>query len=586
MTPIQTPLSFVQRSSVKRLLVRGPNWIGDAVMSEPALAELRGLFPKAEISLLVKPPIAELFSGHPSVDRLFVYESRDRHAGLMGKWRLASSLKRVGFDLAILFQNAFEAAFLAFLAGIPKRYGYATDGRQLLLSDPIPRPDHPRKMHRTIHQADYYFNLLQSLGSSSRVTSPTLYLAPADEHQAAQLLRESGVGESDILIGVNPGSMYGGAKRWLPERFAQTADRLLQQMRKERPAHVVIVGARGEEPVAQAIADGMRVKPIVLSGRTTIRELMGVIKRCAVFITNDTGPMHIAAAYNVPVVAVFGPTDHRETAPLGDRQAIVRHPVECSPCFLRECPIDHRCMSRIAVDDVYDAAVRQLQVGKFESSKSQEPNFRTLELSDLKTPLRGVTIFLDRDGTLNVEHGYVTAPEQLELHPGAAVAVARLNEAGGRVVVITNQSAVGRGLLTEAGLDAIHTRLKELLRTAGARLDAVYVCPHHPEEGCGCRKPQPGLIMRAVAELGVDLTASYVVGDRRRDVDLGRTVGSRTVLVLTGPQSAEELRAMKRDGYAADHVAESVREAANWILEDVTHRQAGRPQRSSAADLS
>jgi heptosyltransferase-2 len=558
---------------VRRLLVRGPNWIGDAVMSEPALAELRRLFPKTEISLLVKPHIAALFGGHPAVDRLVVYEDRTRHAGIIGKWVLASSLRRVGFDLAILFQNAFEAALLAFLGGIPRRYGYATDGRSVLLTDPIPRPDSQRLLCHKLHQVDYYFELLRSLGSGKRLGSPKLYLSPAEDEQAQQLLHRHGVNPSDLVIGLNPGSTYGGAKRWLPERFAETADRLLERVRtRSRHAHIVIVGGKGEEQLGHEIAERMRVQPIVLSGQTTIRELMGIIKRCALFLTNDTGPMHIAAAFEVPIVGIFGPTDDQETGPVGDLKTLVRRQVECSPCFLRECPIDHRCMTRITVEDVFDAAVRQLPVGTFQGSTYQDPNMTTLRLSDVETPLRGVTVFFDRDGTLNVERGYVTAAEQLELHPGAAEAIARLNQSGARVVLITNQSAIGRGLVTDSRLEEIHAQLQVLLNTAGGKLDGIYVCPHHPDDHCECRKPATGLVKRAVADLGLDLTASYMVGDQKRDVDLARAAGSRSVLVLTGPTSLEALNAIRAEGYAPDHVAHTLLEAVNWILDDVKAR--------------
>jgi heptosyltransferase-2 len=560
-------------SGVRRLLVRGPNWIGDAVMSEPALAELRRLFPKAEISLLVKPHIAALFSGHPAVDRLVVYEDLARHAGIIGKWVLASSLRRAGFDLAVLFQNAFEAALLAFLAGIPRRYGYGTDGRSLLLTDPIPRPNSQCLLRHKIHQVDYYFELLRQLGSGRRLGAPKLYVSSGEEEQAQQVLHMQGVETSDLVIGVNPGSTYGGAKRWLPERFAETADRLLDRVRNlSSRVHIVIVGGKGEERLGHEIAERMRVKPIVLSGQTTIRELMGIIKRCALFLTNDTGPMHIAAAFEVPTVGMFGPTDDQETGPVGELKTLVRHQVECSPCFLRECPIDHRCMTRITVEEVVEAAISQLQVGKFESSKYPDPNFKTLGLSNLKTPLSGVTVFLDRDGTLNVERGYVTVPEQLELHAGAAQAIARLNQVGARVVLITNQSAIGRGLVTVGALEAIHAQLHVLLSAAGAKLDGVYVCPHHPDDHCECRKPATGLVKRAVADLGLDLTISYMVGDQKRDVDLARAIGARSVLVLTGPTSLEGLNAIKAEGYGPDHVARTLPEAVNWILEAVKAR--------------
>lgn len=551
-------------NSIGRLLVRGPNWIGDAVMSEPALAALRGLFPGAEVTLLVKPAIASLFQGHPGIDRILAYEDRGRHAGLGGKWALAGELRRQQFDVAILFQNAFEAALLAFLAGIPRRHGYATDGRSLLLSDPIALPE------REIvgHQVEYYLNLLKPLGAGSQVAQPRLFLSHQEERDMGKKLAEAGLSESEVIVGVNPGSTYGGAKRWLPERFAETADRLA----RDRGGRVVIVGARGEEALGHAIAHKMAVKPLVLSGQTSIRELMAVIKRCKLFLTNDTGPMHIAAAFGVPVVALFGPTDHRNTSPCGHRHTIVRHPVDCSPCLLRECPIDHRCMTRIMVDEVYQAAVQQLKAIKSESQKSASLDLKTFGHSDFATLLKGVTVFLDRDGTLNRDSGYVKTMEAMELLPGSVEAVARLNRAGARVVVITNQSGIARGLFTTATLEAIHGRLRTLLQAGGASLDGIYYCPHHPDDGCACRKPQRALVDRAVADLGLDLSLAYVVGDQKRDVELAMMIGARSVLVTTGPTGLQVLANLEVEGLSPDHAAAGVLEAVEWVLQDVQRR--------------
>jgi lipopolysaccharide heptosyltransferase II len=552
------------------LLVRGPNWIGDAVISEPALAALRELFPTAEITLLVKPAIAELMRGHPALQRILVYEDPGRHVGITGKWTLAGTLRRLRFDLAILFQNAFEAALVTFLAGIPRRYGYATDGRRFLLSDPIAVPERMK----IGHQIQYYLDMLRPLGSERPAGSPRLFLSHEEEQAMDQRLAEAGVHESDLLLGLNPGSTYGSAKRWLPERFAETADRLSQEqgMQSGRRVRVVIVGARGEEALGRAIADRMQVKPIQLSGRTTMRELMAVIKRCDLFLTNDTGPMHLAASFGVPVVALFGPTDSRTTSPFGSRHTIVRHPVECAPCLLRECPIDHRCMTRISVDEVYGAAVKQLVV-KVESRQSKSPALKAFQPSDLMTPLKGVTVFLDRDGTMNRDPGYVKTPEELELFPGVVEAVARLNWAGARVVTITNQSGIARGLLTASTLEQIHDRLRALLKAGGACLDGIYVCPHAPDEGCGCRKPGTALVERAVADLGLDLSGAYVVGDQKRDMELALRIGAKSLLVTTGPTSLQALADLQSEGRQPDYVAPGLVEAVEWIIEDVKARQ-------------
>ena len=560
----------MRRESIHRLVVRAPNWIGDAVMCEPALRGLRSLFPQAEVTLLAKAAVAELFIGYPGVDRIVVYNDRDVHAGLAGKWTLAGTLRRHQFDLAVLFQNAFEAAFLTWLAGIARRYGYATDGRVFFLTDPVAVPDRAT----LIHQVGYYWNLLKPLGLAGEPSAPALVISAGEERTMESKLASAGIGPADVVIGVNPGSTYGSAKRWLPERFAEAARRLMDRVRKDegKEAAVMILGAKGEESLGKSIAALVETRSVVLSGATTIRELMAATKRCRLLLTNDTGPMHIAAAFGVPVVAVFGPTDWRTTSPYGQEQSIVREPVDCAPCFLRECPIDHRCMTRVPVERVYDTAMKQLD-RQGARGKGQGGGGEPLASGlSPRVPLAGYTIFLDRDGTLNPDPGYIRSSDQFELFPGVAQALSRLKQAGARLIVVTNQSGVARGFFSAGDLDGIHAKLRYLLGEAGVSLDAIYVCPHHPDDGCGCRKPDRGLIDRAVDEQRIDLTRSYLIGDHARDIELAKRVGSRSILVTTGAVLPEQVEGLKASGPVPDGVASSLAEAVDWLLIDARSR--------------
>jgi heptosyltransferase II len=565
----------VNKDAIKRILVRGPNWLGDAVMSEPALRGLQKLFPDAQISLLVKPGVADLFKDHPALTHVLTYESNGRHTGLSGKWVLAGELRRKGFDLAILFQNAFEAAFLTFLASVPRRYGYTTDGRSLLLSDPVAPPD-PRTL---VHQVHYYWDLLKPLGLTGVPTAPELVVFPAEEQAMAGRFAQGGLTASDVVVGINPGSTYGGAKRWLPDRFAEVAERLCRTVRESRDQQVsvVIFGAKGEERLGQEIAARLSSRSLVLSGSTTIRELMAAVKRCAMLLSNDTGPMHIAAAFQVPVVAIFGPTDWRTTSPFGGAHAVVRQPVDCAPCLLRECPIDHRCMTGVSVAQVYEAAAKQLGVrGKGLGESPFSPHASRL------TPhgaLEGVTVFLDRDGTLNYDPGYLKIAADLKLLPGVASALARLKQAGARLVVVTNQSGVGRGMITLKDLEAIHARLQGLLEQEQAALDAIYFCPHHPNDGCHCRKPNAGMVERAVSELQLDLRRSYMIGDHARDVQLAQRVGAKAILITSGSVDQQALDRLQAEQVMPDTVAKSMAEAVDWILADAAKSAKGRDER-------
>jgi heptosyltransferase-2 len=388
---------------------------------------------------------------------------------------------------------------------------------------------------------------------------------------------QGGLTTTDVVVGINPGSTYGGAKRWLPERFAEVTERLCRTIceSREQQVSVVIFGAKGEERLGHEIAARLPSRSLVLSGATTIRELMAAVKRCAMLLTNDTGPMHIASAFQVPVVAIFGPTDWRTTSPFGSAHAIVRQPVDCAPCLLRECPIDHRCMTRVSVDQVYEAATKQV-AGLSGSSRlsgssglTQTNQTNQINQTDQRNILDGVTVFLDRDGTLNYDPGYLKVAAELKLLAGVGPALARLKGAGAKLVVVTNQSGVGRGIVSLKDLEAIHARLQGLLEQEDAALDAIYFCPHHPDDGCRCRKPNVGMVERAVSELQLDLRRSYLIGDHARDIQLAHRVGAKAILLTPALVDAQSLDRLKVEQAMPDTVAKSMTEAVDWILKDV-----------------
>jgi len=323
-------------------MVRMPNWIGDAVMATPALAAIRRTFPRAQLTVVANPLVAELFVAHPDCDRVIRFDERSGHHGVGGLWQFCLNLRRERFELAVLLQNAFEAAVMAVLAGMPRRAGYRTDGRGLLLTDGVPAVD---KKHG-LHHVDYYLAMLRALGIDSDDRRLRLTLTPAEQQWVVAAL---GAGE---WVAINPGASYGAAKRWLPERFAAVADALAA----DYGFRVVLTGGPGEAEVGADIAQAMRSEVRNLIGATTVRQLMAVLARCRLVVTNDSGPMHIAAAFGVPIVAVFGPTDHTTTSPLAGNCRIVRSPVDCAPCLLRECPTDHRCMTRVTAEEVLAAA--------------------------------------------------------------------------------------------------------------------------------------------------------------------------------------------------------------------------------------
>jgi heptosyltransferase-2 len=354
---------------VRRLLIRGTNWVGDSILSLPALKQVRVEFPQARITLLVLPWVAGIYEGCSAIDDVWPYDRQGLYRGLRGKLRLIQELRQKQFDAALLFQNAFEAAVLTRLAGIPVRAGYDRDGRGWLLSHKVGVDPHVSKLHQTFYYLDFLDQLLGRpravQGLEPKPTSQfvaeampdiSLTVSPEREHAAQTRLRSQGVDFNRTLVGVNPGAFYGSAKRWLSERYAAVLDRLMD----ERKASVVIFGSPNEVAIATAIQSEMRNRPVVLSGQTDLAELIAMIACCDLFLTNDSGPMHLAAALRVPTLAIFGSTDEIATGPMSPAAVVLNKRVECSPCLLRKCPIDHRCMTRITAEEVTQEALRMI----------------------------------------------------------------------------------------------------------------------------------------------------------------------------------------------------------------------------------
>jgi heptosyltransferase-2 len=337
---------------VEKLLVRAVNWVGDAVMTTPAIGAIRESFPQAEITVLANPLVSQLFSPHEWVDRVITFDRNGLHKGLRGRIRLASELRRHSFDVAIILPNSFDSALVPWLAGIPVRLGKNSDGRGFMLTGRYRAESKKYNGHEVL----YYLELLRSFGVAGQATAPCLTTTPGEDHEASERLAEQGIQADTFVLGINPGAAYGSAKRWYPERFADVARRLGE----EWSARTVIFGGPGEKEIAADIERQLGGGCLNLAGRTTVRQLMALIKRCNFFVTNDSGPMHVAAAFGVPLAAIFGPTDHTGTAPYTDRAVIIRKDMDCAPCKLRECPTDHRCMTAVTADDVVTESIRLL----------------------------------------------------------------------------------------------------------------------------------------------------------------------------------------------------------------------------------
>ena len=339
------------RESINKILIRGTNWIGDAIMTLPAVASIRATYPRAHIAMLAKPWVADIYKLFSDIDEIIIYENKfDNPAGV---FRLAQKLKEKKFDLAILLQNAIEAAIMALAAGIPLRAGYDSDARGILLTHRVRRTEEIKK----VHQTDYYLEMVKALGCVS--VGREMHLeTKINLLEARNILRKFIPEEAKkTVIGIAPGATYGPAKKWFPDRFAATADTLSEKF----SAQVMIMGGKADRETAQEIQKLACANLINLAGKTTLLEAIYLISQCSLFISNDSGLMHIAGALNIPTVAIFGSTNPVTTSPVGNKSVIVRRDVLCSPCLKKTCPTDFRCMRMISVEDVLPVAENLIQ---------------------------------------------------------------------------------------------------------------------------------------------------------------------------------------------------------------------------------
>ena len=334
--------------NLKRILIRGTNWIGDVIMSLPAISAVRETLPDARISVLAKPWVADIYRLSPDVDEVISFQSPGIHDGISGKIRLAGEIKKMNFDLALLLQNAIEAAIIACWARIPVRAGYNSDGRGFLLTHSVQRT----QGIRTIHQVGYYLEMVKTLGFNGGKRNITLSINKDLSARAKEIRKQYYVKSEGILVGIAPGATYGPAKMWHPERFAAVADRLADEF----SADVVLFGSKEDRERADLVK-GYAKKPLInMAGETGLDEAISLIAGCDLFISNDSGLMHLAGALDIPLVAIFGSTNPLTTSPLGEKSVVVHRDVDCSPCLKKSCPTDFRCMDLIGIDGVYNEA--------------------------------------------------------------------------------------------------------------------------------------------------------------------------------------------------------------------------------------
>lgn len=339
-----------------KILVRGTNWIGDAVMSIPALYELRRIFPGSHITLHTRSWARGIFQDAVFLDEILTFEpEKSKIKTVLEQSRI---LRENKFDLAVLFPNSLESALIARLARIPKRFGYARDGRSFLLSDAVEIPVWKNEKHEVF----YYLNLVAEIEKSFFGTQtvsegePRVELKVSDERkrEARAILEENGVDLSKKIVALGVGSTNSRAKRWQAESYARLNDKL----QTDAGANVILVGTKDELDVSREVFEKSARKPLILTGKTNLAEAVAILSAIDLLVSNDMGLAHVAPAVGTKTIVIFGPTNEKTTQPVGSE--IIRRNVECSPCMLRDCPIDHRCMTRISAEEVFEKAKEKL----------------------------------------------------------------------------------------------------------------------------------------------------------------------------------------------------------------------------------
>ena len=350
-----------------RILIKGTNWIGDAVMSIPAMRRIRTAFPDAHIGLHTRKWAEGVFSDADLFDEIVSFEP----AGSKMRTVIdqAKVLRGHSFDAAMLLTNSFESALTAALAGIPRRFGYRTDGRRILLTDSLPVPEWKSERH----ESEYYSNLadlvMRSLGGSDAEISTDLLLAVSEERKrfAEERLTSLGLTRKTPVFAIGPGSTNSMAKRWPVEYFAKLCDSFADTF----GAQIILLGSPNESDVGSTLSKLAEAKILDLTGKTDLAEATAMLGIADLFVSNDMGLAHIAAGLGTRTLTIFGPTNEAATAPLGPKARFIREVVECSPCMLRECPIDHRCMMRLTPERVFETAAKMLKDLEVEDDRTE-----------------------------------------------------------------------------------------------------------------------------------------------------------------------------------------------------------------------
>jgi len=521
-----------------RILVIRLSSLGDIILTTPVLDALKENYGNSEISFLTKQKYQGLFESDPRVDSVIYFEAEGKDKGVSGLLRLRGSLNREKIDLIVDLHSNLRSFLVRLLVRAGKKVHYH---KKLIPRFLMVR--FKRWRVKPVSTVDNYLKSLGEIGIRAWSRIPRLYSKKESEIWAENFFVENGLLRDQILIGVAPGAKW-ETKRWDLDRFSSMAKHLSQDL----PVKILLVGDKDALKPIEEIENYAGKERTIQAVDLPLDRLIALVKRCGLFISNDSGLMHLASALGVPTIGIFGPTSPGlGFSPSGLEDKVFWAGVDCSPCSLhgeKECVMESRyCMDNIKPEDVIKEAKKIIGADK--------------------------VIFLDRDGTITGEKDFVSRIEEIKFIPGSKEALKTLQELGYKLIIVSNQSGIARGIMTVEQVEEVNSFILKELEKDGIKIEGIYYCSHHPEENCDCRKPRTGLIRKALQGHPLKLKDAWVIGDKLSDILLGRNIKGKSILVLTGyGQGTKQKIESKADVYAwhkPDYIAKDLLEAASFI---------------------
>ncbi len=533
-----------------RILVIRLSSLGDIILTTPVLDTLKENYKNSEIYFLTKRKYQGLFESDPRISSVIYFESEGKDKGLSGLLRLIRRLNQENFYLVVDLHSNLRSFFIRHLVKARKKIWYH---KRL-----IPRflmVYFKKWKVKPVSTIDCYLEGLKKIGLKNYNRIPKLYSKNEEGLWADNYLLESGVKKDEVLMGIAPGAKW-ETKRWDKDKFSFLAKSLSQELSSK----FLLVGDKNDQMLIEDIKAYVGEGNVIQAIDLPLNRLIALVERCELFISNDSGPMHLASALGIPTIGIFGPTHPGlGFSPSGLEDKIFWAGVECSPCSLhgeRGCVKESRfCMDNINPEEIIKVAREMINAPK--------------------------AVFLDRDGTITVEKDYVSKIEEIEFIPGAKEALKILQELGYKLVITSNQSGVSRGIMTEKQVEEVNNFILEELGKEGIKISGIYYCPHLKEANCNCRKPKTGLIEKALKNKYLKLKGSWVIGDKLSDVLLGKNINGQSILVLTGYGQGEkqkiesnlEIYDWQKHVFCVlrpDYVARNLLDAVLWIKSQVS----------------